>query len=184
MGRDKALLELAGRPIIGYVAAVLDAAGCEVVAVGRTDDPFAIRSIADAEPGRGPAAGLLAALRFGSGAAVVLVAADQPFLRHRTVEELLAIDAVAVVPTAEGIRQATCAVYRPAALPALERLLGGGSAPSLQDLLDELETCEVAEHRWREWGEDGRSWISLDTPEDLQRAISQIDAGDRIPEGL
>ena len=34
MGGDKAMAELGGRPLIAHIAAALDAAGCDVVAVG------------------------------------------------------------------------------------------------------------------------------------------------------
>ena len=40
----------------------------------------------------------------------------------------------------------------------------------LRRLLDLVATTEVTAKVWSAWGEDGRSWMSLDTPEALRRA--------------
>jgi molybdopterin-guanine dinucleotide biosynthesis protein A len=72
-----------------------------------------------------------------------------------------------VVPIADGTRQVLCAVYREDCLDPLTELVGADPAPSLQTLLDTLPFRAVLEAEWRGWGEDGRSWRSIDTPEQL-----------------
>jgi molybdopterin-guanine dinucleotide biosynthesis protein A len=167
MGADKALAELEGLPMIAHVAAALEAARCDVVAVGRTEPVAGIRALPDDAGGQGPAAGLLTALRIASGRPVVLVATDQPMLRPETVTALLQLHGRAVVPMAERTRQVLCAVYREECLEPLTALMTTDPMPSLQRLLDELPFREVLEAEWRGWGEDGRSWRSIDTPDEL-----------------
>jgi molybdopterin-guanine dinucleotide biosynthesis protein A len=173
MGGDKARAVLRGRPFIAHVATALESAGCEVVAVGRSQPIEGIAAVPD-DVGRGPAAGLVTALRLAAGRPVVLVATDQPQLRAETVAGLLALGGKAVVPIAGGARQVLCAVYRAPCKEPLARLLAANAAPSLQTLLDELPFREVPEAEWRSWGEDGRSWRSIDTPDDLKQLETEL----------
>jgi hypothetical protein len=39
---------------------------------------------------------------------------------------------------------------------------------SIQTLLDRVSFFPVTPDRWEEWGEDGRSWFSADTPDALE----------------
>ena len=94
-------------------------------------------------------------------------ATDQPLLIPDTVTSMLQLHGAAVVPIADGTRQVLCAVYRDTCLEPLEALLATDPAPSLQRLLDDLPFRTVLEAEWRGWGEDGRSWRSIDTPDEL-----------------
>ncbi len=167
MGADKALVAFRGTPMIDRVAGALTEAGLEVLVVGRsTEDYQSIDDVADL--GGGPAVGLVTALRHTAGD-VFVVAVDQPLLRSETVLEMIDIPGDAVVPIAEGHPQVTCAVYRASCLPAFEHAIEGGQR-KLRRLLDTIETTHVEQSVWETWGEDGRSWLSLDTREAVRRA--------------
>jgi molybdopterin-guanine dinucleotide biosynthesis protein A len=170
MGRDKAFIELNGKPMFSHVVSILTAAGCEPVIIGRGDiDDVAFAD--DDEPGRrGPASGLATAMRLAEGRDVVLVAIDQPLLRPETVRALLSLDGDAVVPVAAGVRQATCAVYRRSCREVLTGLLATTDSPPLQRLLDRVSTRDVGVDEWSTWGEGGESWWSLDTGADVREA--------------
>ena len=90
---------------------------------------------------------------------------DQPYVRVETLRFLLAFAGSneAVVPVDEGRRQVTCGVYRPAASAAADAALNepGGS---LRTVLDVVGTVLVSPETWRSWGEDGRSWRSVERP--------------------
>ncbi len=170
MGRDKAQVVFAGRPMIEHVSAALGAAGLEVLVVGRRVVDYV--SIPDLPNiGGGPAAGLLTALRHVGNKTVFLVAVDQPLLRSETVLAMLDLEGDAVVPMAMGHPQVTCAVYRPSSAAALDDLIAGGDL-KLRRLLDRVDTTYVDPETWAGWGEDGRSWLSLDTP----RAVRDAEA--------
>ena len=171
MGRDKVDVEIDGVPMLDLIVIALRAAGCEPLVIGRTTAPEGVTAVLDDLPGRaGPAAGLVTALRLAAGRDVFLVATDQPLLRPRTVRGLLALEGEAVVPRHDGMRQATCAVYRRECLDTLEELMRDRPSPPLQRLLDRVATRDVSEAEWSRWGEDGRSWRSLDTQEDVTEA--------------
>ena len=167
MGRDKAAVEFRGAPMISHVAEALAAAQLDVLVVGRDSAEF--NSTPDLpQLGSGPAVGLLTAL-LHTNADILLVAVDQPLLRPETARALLAIDGDAVVPVAEGHPQVTCAVYRRPLLEPMRRALDGGQR-KLRRMLDLVDTTYVAQPVWSAWGEDGRSWLSLDTPQAVRDA--------------
>jgi molybdopterin-guanine dinucleotide biosynthesis protein A len=103
---------------------------------------------------------------------VALVAVDHPFVRSDLLRRLVAIRSDRpVVPVDEtGVRQVTCAVYpKSIGEAAVQEAAAGGS---IQTLLDRVSFRPVAPNEWRSWGEDGRSWFSVDSPEALERAES------------
>lgn len=166
MGRDKASVEIAGAAMMEWVHRALSSV-CDTVAV--CGGPG---GIPDPEPGyRGPLAGLVAAFERFPGEAISLTGVDQPWLRPETVSRLgESATQLAVAPVEGGVRQTTCAVY-PAALAEIARaeLAAGGS---LQSLLDVASFLPVVD--WHVWGEDGRSWFSVDTADDLSAGVARF----------
>jgi molybdopterin-guanine dinucleotide biosynthesis protein A len=176
MGTDKALVEVAGRPMVEWVAKALAAVTERVVIVGRSSMP-GFEAIPDPVEGPvGPLAGLVAALSeaASSGIAEVLaVAVDQPFVRSATLERLVGlVDNQAVVPVDAGVRQVTCAVY-PVAWhsEASAELRAGGS---IQSLLDRMAPRLVLAAEWTAWGEDGASWFSVDDADALEAGLERF----------
>ncbi len=177
MGADKALVEVAGRPMVAWVSAALGEVADRVVVAGRTHPVLGVDPLPDPVEGPvGPLAGLAGAL--GEAAAigadaVVVVAVDQPFARRETLARLVASsEGRAVVPQAEGVRQVTCAVY-PADWHA-ETLIELEAGGSIQTLLDRLEHVLVLPDEWQAWGEDGASWFSVDNADDLEDGLARF----------
>lgn len=170
MGRDKAGVELAGRPMADWVADALLSVLDDVIVVGRETPLAGLDSVPDAWPGKlGPLAGLATALhRFRRP--VVLVAVDQPLLRPETIERLAHVgdSSDAVLPIDQHTPQVTCARY-PArwADPAAAMVEAGGS---IRQLLATEPHLEVDPAAWARWGEDGRSWFSIDSDERILEA--------------
>jgi len=165
MGTDKALVPVGGVPMIEWVATALEVVVDEIVIVGREESLAGIPAIPDLHPfPRGPLAGLATALHHANGRSVLLVAVDQPLVQPATLQGLVdLLDREAVVPMDGGVRQTTCAAYP--AVWAAEADMEIRSGGSIQSLLDRLSHREVESGEWAAWGEDGRSWHSIDTPE-------------------
>ena len=178
MGEDKTFLEVGGRPMLTWVVEALTGAGVEPVIAGRPSPIDRVASLADPPDVAGPAAALTAAFRSHPGTDAVLVGADQPYLRSETITRLTETPGAAVT-VVDGRRQTLCTVYRDECAPVLERLLAERPDPPLQVLLDRVETVEITAETYRGWGEDGRSWLGVDTPEVL-RAVREAWPGSPI----
>lgn len=179
MGTDKALVEVAGRRMIDHVIdAMLDLVD-EVVISGPDHLGTGMLAIPDM-PGAasGPLSGLAAAMdEVADTDEVLLVAVDQPLLRPATVVSLLELaDGERAVIPFDQFRQVTCAVY-PAGWRDEIRHEAVVVQGSLQTLLDHVPYLEVAPADWRAWGEDGRSWFSVDTPEAVDAAEDWVATG-------
>jgi molybdopterin-guanine dinucleotide biosynthesis protein A len=87
---------------------------------------------------------------------------------------MLALNGDAIIPLDEGWQQVTCAVYRPPFLKAASETLDAGCR-SIITALDLVTVKLVQEATWRSWGEDGRSWFSVDTPDRLDEGLRRFD---------
>jgi molybdopterin-guanine dinucleotide biosynthesis protein A len=171
-GEDKALAVLDGRPLWEWVAAAVAPHCSEVAVAGRPGGLGDLPGLED--PGglhQGPLSGLTAAL--AKEVPVLAVGVDQPWVRSATLAGLLQqAGELAVVPVDQGVRQTTCAWYPPGlASLARSELTGGGS---IQSLLDLASFQPVTEAEWQTWGEDGRSWFSVDTPAALEEGRARF----------
>lgn len=200
LGRDKALVEIGGRPLL---ARVLDAAApsadelllvtADRKAHGRAlrdagwriADDGRLRLLSDRRPGRGPLAGLEAGLAEARHDLCLALACDLPFLPPEVPARLL--DALArwraggdgsgppraVVPVAEGRRQSLCvAVERRAGAEAAACL--DADEPSVAAWLDRVEVREMTLRELaaghEEPGAAPRWMMDVDTPDALEEA--------------
>lgn len=183
MGRDKALIEVDGRPMAARVAAALRAGGCDrVLAVGGDAAALEARvpgleTVPDRWPGEGPLGGLATALSSATrpagpdGGEVVLVLAPCDWLAPAADVVAVLLDALdrtpdasVAVPLVGGRRQWVHAAWRVDAGVAdrATALLGSG-ARRLADAADLVEgrggVVEVAVA--------ASALIDADTPGDL-----------------
>lgn len=174
MGEDKAEVEMAGSTLLERVASIVAPVVDRVVVLGPERDGW--ECWPDEVEADGPLAGITTALtRMGEGRALV-VAVDQPFARTDTLERLVGLESdIPVVPVDHrGTRQVTCAVY-PATV-ASEAREEADSGGSVQSLLDRVSFTAVTPDVWETWGEDGRSWFSVDTPAALAEGTARFTA--------
>lgn len=168
MGEDKALIELGGKPMAMWVAEAMRGAGLDVVTFGGLSRVDGLETVPDPPGTRGPLAGLQSALTYAAHRPVFVAAVDQPLLRTETVGGVMSIwTHDAVIPVDQDVPQVTCSVYRPTCLPALRQITAVNPEASIRDLLDYISVRYVEADEWQEWGEDGRSWRSIDTPDQL-----------------
>ncbi len=174
MGENKAMVEIAGHPMSTWVFRAVEAAVSDstaIVALGNTMIS-GVPSLND-RPGDGPLSGLAAVADIVEHLnvpprAVLVVAVDHPWVRQGTLRGLVKrFDERAVIPIHHRVRQVTCAVYPISFVVVAAQ--GAMAGKGFQTLLERVEIDEVEPEVWAGWGEDGRSWFSVDTPGDIER---------------
>jgi molybdopterin-guanine dinucleotide biosynthesis protein A len=191
MGRDKALLDIAGQPLVLRVAERIGRA-CHPVFLapgrrGRLGDlGYGLVEVADAVPAAGPLGGLVAALEASPHRLTAAVAVDLPFASAAVLELLASScgDADAAVPRTDRGLEPLHAVYARTAVPALRRALSERRV-ALQAALADLRVIEVPPSRWRALDAGGRFAVNLNDPEDLAGLdlATEDEAGDPPPVG-
>lgn len=174
MGRDKALLDFNGAPLIAHIAHILAPIFDEIIVV--TANPAIARAadtpaVADAFAGRGPSGGIHAALAH-FGAPTFVVACDMPFLNADFIRYLCAdfdADAGARVPISDNGFEPLHAIYAATALPTFERYLRGeGKMPPLRRVLEEIGASWVAPEVARSFDSGLKMFSNWNTPADVE----------------
>lgn len=172
MGRDKATLPRpGGGTFLEHVVRVARSVAADIVLLGspaRVPESLrSLRALADAQPQRGPVAGLCSALAAAESRWVLLLSCDLPLLTPGTLERLLArrardADAVAFTHDADPtLFHACCALYHPRLLPAARGELLGEHA-SLQGVLRGARVAALAPD-----AAERRSLLNVNSPEEL-----------------
>jgi molybdopterin-guanine dinucleotide biosynthesis protein A len=172
MGRDKSDVLVDGMTMLERAGEALSAVSDRVVVLG--PDRNGWECWPDSVHAEGPLAGIATALTRMVEDHVLVVAVDHAFLLSNTLSHLVSLAGhIPVVPVDRvGIRQVTCAVY-PAVVgsAAVEEAAAGGS---IQSLIDRVSFRPVTPDEWEAWGEDGRSWFSVDSIERLEEGLDRF----------
>ncbi|EFH90286.1 molybdenum cofactor guanylyltransferase [Ktedonobacter racemifer] len=194
MGRDKALLPLRmgespgqfhveaaaiaeQQTFVAYLTSLLRTRCSEVILVARDEEQGrhyalpGVRIVADVEADIGPLMGLYSGLQAIEATHALVAAVDMPFVQPAMLDCLLAqrLDEAIVVPRVEQIPQVLLAVYPRALLPLIEERLRAGRRDP-RSLLEKARVHYLEEAQLRRVDPDLRSFVNVNTPEELQKA--------------
>ena len=174
MGRNKALLEVDGKPIISRTYQTLARLFREVILITNMPEDYAFlpcRKVPDIHPGLGSIAGLQSALVHSSFNRTFVAACDMPYLDAGLIRLLCSIDetADAVVPlNREELREPLHAVYSRATLPAMFAAIAADDR-SILHLLDKVNTRIVGQEEIGGYIDDSKSFLNVNTQEEYER---------------
>ena len=186
---DKAVAELAGRPMIRRVAdrlkPVVDelVVNCRPAQTERIHEAMegyqlAVEYGLDDQSGLGPVAGIRNGLQPATGDYAAVVACDMPFVERALIEYLFeqAASADAAVPRLDsGYYEPTQAVYRVESMrAACERALDT-DGPRIVDAIEELPECVVVDQQAVESVASTGSFENVNTPEELAAASERLE---------
>lgn len=174
MGRDKALVPLAGKTMIEHMLDRLAGLGDETLVTTNHPENYrhlGVRLASDPVPGAGALHGLRTALQAANGGTVLLLACDMPFVNRALLEYLLgrAGEADAVVPRRQGEYEPLHAVYARRCLPAVLSALDAGER-RLISFFPEIRLLTIEDADLVRFDPQGRSFFNVNTPEDLSLA--------------
>ena len=183
MGRDKGLLDFGGVPLILHTARLLEPITAEVTIVGSPSKyaKLGLRAIADDaqaqdgpdRPGRGPLAGIAAALTATHSRWNLIVACDLPYLSAKWVDWLLSralrSRGEAVIPRTERGIEPLAAVYRRECGAAIAAALARG-VRKVSDAIEELRVDLVYPREWRQIEPSELILKNMNAPGDYEEA--------------
>jgi molybdopterin-guanine dinucleotide biosynthesis protein A len=175
MGRDKAELPFGETTLLQQLLAILQPLFTEViVSVRQPRSEIAVPQVQDDLAHAGPLAGLAAGLARSRTPWLFVVACDMPFITSTLIEHLNGYRSEfiqAVVPMVGGHPQPLAAFYAASCLPSVRGCLAGNGKHSLRELLEQMQVRYVEEHELRATDPSLRSFIDLDTPQDVAVAL-------------
>jgi molybdopterin-guanine dinucleotide biosynthesis protein A len=180
MGQDKALLEIAGQPLIERTVDFARAVAHPVRGVGGASRFASLNldAVEDDFPGQGPLGGIATALRATNTEWNLILACDLPYLTREWLEYLThrsqKSPADAVVPS--NLRQnyePLCACYRKRCALEAANAVGAGHLKVQEfiaglDTAGRLESVEPAE--WKRFDSTGRLFKNMNQPPDYEEA--------------
>ncbi len=178
MGRDKAWLEVGGRPMIERVIDAIKPV-CSDIRILANRPEYArlgFPVIADENIGIGPLEAIRLALAHSSTPYVILAGCDQPFLRPELFAYLLDNigDACAAVPIgADGRLEPLSAVYSALALAAVSDLIANGER-KVSRLFERLPTRFVAFAEIAALHGAELFFENVNTPEEYENAAKRL----------
>jgi molybdopterin-guanine dinucleotide biosynthesis protein A len=179
MGRDKANILLGEQTLLQRVIVTMQLIFPRVILSVRQPRPeIILPQICDVNSdggmGTGPLAGLAASLVQITTPWVFAVACDMPFVSTTTIEYLSQQRAgnQAVVPVVHGHPQPLAAFYASSCLETIRGHLAGGGKNSLRAILERLQVRYVDEAELLKVDPALRSFLDLDTPQDVALAKS------------
>jgi molybdenum cofactor guanylyltransferase len=182
MGRDKALLELDGVPLVMRTAKLVESvSGAPAAIIGAPDvyGSLGFRVIGDDFPGTGPLGGLATALRASSAAWNLIVACDLPYLTREWLEYLIgravASKADAVVPMNELGAEPLCAMYNKSCERAIWAALDRGTR-KVTDGLAGVRVESIERSAWKAFDSEGYLFKNMNSPADYEEAKTRLGA--------
>lgn len=172
LGRDKAMIQFAGRPLVVHVAQTLARVADPVLlapgTAGRLGS-LGYGEVADPEGAHGPLAGLVAGLTASPHEAMAVAAVDMPFVSTDLFDLLAGLrdGEEAVIPIGPRGPEPLHGVYATSALPAMRRQLAAGHL-AVREALDHLRVRYVRADEWRAVDPEARFALNVNTAAELR----------------
>lgn len=176
-GRNKAMLLWHGQPLIGHICSQLKGIFSEIILV--TNHPaeylfLGIKVVTDLIPGKGPLGGLYTGMFYARTPHIFTVACDMPFLNRSLISYLINLSEGrwdAVVPVSEKGFEPLHAVYSKKCLDKICLQIIKGDL-KISSLFAGIRLRTVGPEELSKIDPELQSCLNLNTPEDLDRALS------------
>ena len=180
MGRDKAFVELAGKPLIQHVIErSADLGQAETILITNQPALYAHLGLPmhqDILPNKGSLGGIYTALARAKSPDVLVLACDMPFVNRsllRFMIEQINDETDIVVPTVDGYPQGLHAIYRKTCIEPIAEQLAANRLKIIR-FYDQMRVRYLDEADYAAFDPDGRCFTNLNTPEELAAAESLL----------
>lgn len=180
-GENKALVEVAGRPLIERVISALKRSFNEIIIVADDITLFqhlGAKVVSDIIPGQGPLSGIHAGLRNTSNFYNFVVACDMPLLQTELIEYMKKkVNGSDILwPRRDDKIEPLHAFYSRNCLEVIERHLKAGEL-KITDLAKEIKVAFLESEEIYKLDPGGYSFANINTRADLERILSRAKEG-------
>ena len=185
-GRDKALVEFDGTPMIARMIHLLQSVSIDAKVVGPPGKyaEYGAATVADLWPGEGPLGGIITALEDAEQTPKpndwnLILSCDMPFLTHEwlsyLIERALASKAQVVLPHSASGPEPLCACYRTDGAAKLRAAFESGTR-KVTEGLKQVSTEVLDEADWKRFDSAGRLFWNMNTAADYEQAKRILEA--------
>ena len=181
MGRDKAFVKLAGKPLIRHVierSRNLDQT--ETILIANQPERYrhlGLPVFSDVCPNKGSLGGIYTALTYAQSPHTLVIACDMPFIKTELLRFMIAQisdDIDIVVPRVGGYPQGLHAIYSQSCRQPIQEQLAANRLKVIR-FYDRMSVCYLDEADYEPYDVDRRSFVNLNTPAELQQARKLIE---------
>ncbi|MCY3908180.1 MAG: molybdenum cofactor guanylyltransferase [Anaerolineaceae bacterium] len=177
MGRDKALVELDGRPMLEHVIERVSGLGQAQTLLVSNDHAeharFGLPMVCDSLPDAGSLGGIYTALLNSEHCHTLVVACDMPFLSPALLRHMLELreegDYDVIAPRVDGYPQGLHAVYGQACVAPIRAQIEAGRLKVI-GFYDQARVRYLDEDEWGPLDPTGQAFNNINTPEELAAA--------------
>lgn len=180
MGTDKALVNIANKPMLQHVIDRTAGLGqSETILITNQPDAhaqFGLPMFADILPEKGSLGGIYTALTYTQSLYTLVVACDMPFLNTELLRFMVSQVTAAfdiVVPRVEGYPQGMHAIYSKTCLAPIKTQLDADQLKIIR-FYDRMQVLYLDEVDYAAYDPEGKSFANLNTPEELEQAQQQF----------
>jgi molybdenum cofactor guanylyltransferase len=185
-GRDKALVEIGGAPMLLRMQSLLSdiTKKVNVIAAPHKYAALGITGISDRWEGQGPLAGIITALQTSkeTGSATewnLIIGCDMPFLTREWLaylaERALASAAEVLAPRSTEGLEPLCSCWRSSTADKLQQVFEGGTR-KITEAMKQLHMEVVDEADWKRFDTAGRLFWNMNTAADYDEARRILEA--------
>src|SRR5579859_7207160 len=174
MGTDKSFVLLQGKPVFEHVLERVKTLGLPLVVIANDHDKYVrynLSVVKDLLPGQGSLGGLYTAISASTSGYTLCVACDMPSLNPALLRHLIDLrnGYDAVVPLVGDGFEAMHAVYSKTCLLSIRAQLAAGELKA-SGFYTNLRIRSVSEAEMKVFDPDLRSFVNLNTPDDVAQA--------------
>jgi molybdopterin-guanine dinucleotide biosynthesis protein A len=176
MGQDKGLLPFMSVTLVEYILLQVKEMGDEHIIISNTPEKyqqFGLPIYSDVYPGLGALSGLYSAISHATQKVVLVLACDMPFVNKELLGHMVdkALEHEVVVPRLQnGFIEPFRGVYHKACLPAIQQALDIGKRKVIS-FFDDVNVYCVEWEEVIQYDPEGLSFVNINTPADLKRAV-------------
>lgn len=179
MGRNKALLDFGGEPLVRRLYRILEEAFDEVLISANNAETYeflGVPVVSDVYDAGGSLAGVHAGLTQSRADSCFFVACDMPFVNIELVRYMgrFASDYDVVIPVSRNGLEPLHAFYSRRCVPHIERQLGEGNLKII-DFYHQVRIREVTVDETRECDPDELSYFNINTQEKYKLAVARLE---------